>query len=78
MTSRTEDGIIEAIEKPDSTFCLAVQWHPEEFERDRRLFTGLVEAARDHMSKRAFTDTQPGGADRVAGLTESSLYKDNA
>jgi putative glutamine amidotransferase len=24
-----EDGIIEAIERPDRRFCLAVQWHPE-------------------------------------------------
>ncbi|HXA50680.1 MAG TPA: gamma-glutamyl-gamma-aminobutyrate hydrolase family protein [Candidatus Acidoferrum sp.] len=24
-----EDGVIEAIERPDRRFCLAVQWHPE-------------------------------------------------
>lgn len=24
-----EDGLIEAIERPDRLFCLAVQWHPE-------------------------------------------------
>ena len=50
VTSRTEDGIIEAVERPDSTFCLAVQWHPEEHEKDRRLFAGLVEAARARIA----------------------------
>ena len=50
VTSRTEDGVIEAVELPDSTFCLAVQWHPEEHEKDRRLFAGLVEAARARIA----------------------------
>lgn len=45
VTSRTEDGIIEAVEKPGADFCVAVQWHPEENAEDRRLFAGLVEAA---------------------------------
>lgn len=49
VTSRTEDGIIEAVEKPDASFCVAVQWHPEEHEEDRRLFAGLVSAARDRI-----------------------------
>jgi putative glutamine amidotransferase len=42
------DGIIEAIERPGSTFCLGVQWHPENFWRTgefRALFEALVEAA---------------------------------
>jgi putative glutamine amidotransferase len=29
ITARAEDKIIEAIEKPDHSFCLGVQWHPE-------------------------------------------------
>jgi putative glutamine amidotransferase len=43
------DGIIEAIEKPDVPFCVAVQWHPENFVRTgefRGLFEGFVAAAR--------------------------------
>jgi putative glutamine amidotransferase len=43
------DGVIEALEAPDATFCLAVQWHPENFCRSGEfasLFTAFVNAAR--------------------------------
>jgi putative glutamine amidotransferase len=43
------DGIVEAIEKPDAQFCVAVQWHPENFHHRGEfgtLFDGLVAAAR--------------------------------
>lgn len=42
------DGIVEAIERPNSRFCIAVQWHPENFWRTgefRSLFEGFVKAA---------------------------------
>jgi putative glutamine amidotransferase len=42
------DGIIEAIERPNSRFCIAVQWHPENFWRTgefRALFEEFVKAA---------------------------------
>jgi putative glutamine amidotransferase len=42
------DGIIEAIERPNSRFCIAVQWHPENFWRTgefRALFEGFVNAS---------------------------------
>lgn len=29
LAALSEDGIVEAIEKPDARFCLGVQWHPE-------------------------------------------------
>jgi putative glutamine amidotransferase len=41
------DGVIEAIERPGSRFCLAVQWHPENFWRTgefRTLFEEFVRA----------------------------------
>jgi len=44
------DGVIEAIEAPRATFCLGVQWHPENFWRTgefKPLFDAFVEAARD-------------------------------
>ncbi|MEZ5317613.1 MAG: gamma-glutamyl-gamma-aminobutyrate hydrolase family protein [Vicinamibacterales bacterium] len=47
------DGIIEAIEKPDGTLCLGVQWHPENFWRTGQftsLFAALVHAAARHRA----------------------------
>jgi putative glutamine amidotransferase len=43
------DGVIEAMERPAARFCVAVQWHPENFWRTgefRPLFEGFVSAAR--------------------------------
>jgi putative glutamine amidotransferase len=48
VTATSPDGVIEAMEKPDAPFCVAVQWHPENFWRTgefRELFQGLVQAA---------------------------------
>ncbi len=42
------DGVIEAIERPGARFCVAVQWHPENFWRSgefRPLFAAFVTAA---------------------------------
>jgi putative glutamine amidotransferase len=38
------DGLLEAIERPGSRFCVAVQWHPE-VGTDHTLFAALVAAA---------------------------------
>jgi putative glutamine amidotransferase len=49
VSAVSPDGIVEAIEKPDATFCVGVQWHPENFRTGgefRTLFQGLVDAAR--------------------------------
>lgn len=49
ITATAPDGVIEAIECPDATFCLGVQWHPENFWRTgefRPLFEGFIEACR--------------------------------
>lgn len=50
VTARTADGVIEAVELPGVPFGVAVQWHPEENDADRRLFAGLVEAAREYRA----------------------------
>jgi putative glutamine amidotransferase len=43
VTAVAPDGITEAIERADRRFCVAVQWHPENFHRSGR-FSGLFEA----------------------------------
>jgi putative glutamine amidotransferase len=48
VSATAPDGVIEAIEDPSSTFCLGVQWHPENFWRTgefRPLFEGFLDAA---------------------------------
>lgn len=49
ISGRDLDGIIQAVENPDSRFLVGVQWHPEFLiyqRRQRRLFATLVDAAR--------------------------------
>jgi len=46
------DGVIEGIEMPVRSFCVGVQWHPENFWRTgefRPLFDAFVAAARERM-----------------------------
>jgi putative glutamine amidotransferase len=51
VTAKATDGVIEALESDDpDTFCVGVQWHPENFDADsrfRELFRGLIQAASD-------------------------------
>jgi putative glutamine amidotransferase len=44
------DGVIEAVELTGPDFVVAVQWHPEETLDDLRIFSGLVDAARDYAT----------------------------
>ncbi len=49
VSATAPDGVIEAMERPASRFCLAVQWHPENFWRTgefRPLFEHFVKAVR--------------------------------
>ncbi|GFG85667.1 putative glutamine amidotransferase [Mycolicibacter algericus] len=52
VSARDDDGVIEAIELPGEDFVLAVQWHPEASLDDLRLFTAIVDAARDYAAAR--------------------------
>ncbi|MEW5725289.1 MAG: gamma-glutamyl-gamma-aminobutyrate hydrolase family protein [Thermodesulfobacteriota bacterium] len=48
--ARSSDGVVEAVEKPDHPFLLAVQWHPEAtFSQDptsQKVFHAFIAAAR--------------------------------
>ena len=47
VTARSVDGVVEAVERPASRFCVGVQWHPESFWRTGRfqgLFRGFLAA----------------------------------
>jgi putative glutamine amidotransferase len=50
VSAIASDGVIEAIEKPDAAFAIAVQWHPEDriftSEADRKLFEAFAAEAR--------------------------------
>jgi putative glutamine amidotransferase len=57
VSATAPDGVIEAIERPASTFCVGVQWHPENFWKSGRfsgLFRGLLDAARAHRRGRTY------------------------
>ena len=43
VSAVSPDGVVEAIERPASSFCVGVQWHPENFWRTGE-FAGLFEA----------------------------------
>ena len=48
ISATAPDGIVEAVERPAARFCIAVQWHPENFWRTgefRSLFEEFVKAA---------------------------------
>lgn len=52
VTGRADgDGLAEALERPDRTFCLAVQWHPEGDPRSA-VIGALVEAGRSYAAAR--------------------------
>ncbi|GBD42504.1 Putative glutamine amidotransferase [bacterium HR39] len=48
VSARAPDGVVEAVEHRHHPFVIGVQWHPEYGidPGDRRLFEGLVAAAR--------------------------------
>ena len=51
LAALSEDGIVEAIEKPDARFCLGVQWHPEWLSDADPAMQGLSDAFVNACSK---------------------------
>lgn len=50
VVARAPDGVIEAMERPSASWCVLVQWHPEQMvgrvEHARRLFEAFVQACK--------------------------------
>jgi gamma-glutamyl-gamma-aminobutyrate hydrolase PuuD len=48
VSARSDDGVIEGLERPDKRFAVAVQWHPEDQassdEAQRKLFQAFAQA----------------------------------
>lgn len=57
VMATADDGVIEALCRPESRFCWAVQWHPEFLHkvdaRSRLIFSAFVDAARTMGRDRA-------------------------
>lgn len=51
LAALSEDGIVEAIEKPDARFCLGVQWHPEWLSDADPAMQGVFDAFVNACSK---------------------------
>ena len=51
LAALSEDGIVEAIEKPDARFSLGVQWHPEWLSDADPAMQGLFDAFVNACSK---------------------------
>ena len=48
VVARSPDGLVEAVEVPGQSFCLAVLWHPEQdLSGGQGLFDALVQATRE-------------------------------
>ncbi|MBQ9058804.1 MAG: gamma-glutamyl-gamma-aminobutyrate hydrolase family protein [Atopobiaceae bacterium] len=52
VVGHASDGVIEAIEFPELTYCIGVQWHPEYFSGRHPLFESFVEAAQTKHNMR--------------------------
>ena len=67
VSASSPDGVIEAIERPESAFCVGVQWHPEIFWKTGQfggLFAAFINAATAMAEKRS-------QAEPVSTLTDS-------
>jgi putative glutamine amidotransferase len=51
--AHSSDGLIEAIEQPDSLFWIGTQWHPEELwdEQSRSLFHAFIQTCAHNLQK---------------------------
>ena len=59
VAAAADDGVVEAIERPDRPFVIGIQWHPEIAslmdEQALTLFEALVREAEVYRSSRRVT-----------------------
>ena len=55
VTAYSDDGIIEGIEKPELTYFVGVQWHPERMMQDPKM-RGLFETFVNYAAGRHVLD----------------------
>ena len=53
VTSRSEDGIIEAFESRNHRYVMGVQWHPEDLYKENKIFIKLFERLVDESAQNA-------------------------
>ncbi|CAM3426907.1 gamma-glutamyl-gamma-aminobutyrate hydrolase family protein [Hydrogenibacillus schlegelii] len=73
----SDDGVIEAIERPDGPLALGVQWHAEALAaagawEQRRLFAAFVEAARASADRTSPDEAVPSGERPGIGRTDQA------
>jgi putative glutamine amidotransferase len=55
VTARSDDGLVEAVEVPEYSFLMAVQWHPEEMcdrPEEYQIFQEFVARCREYAKNR--------------------------
>ncbi|MBX9722080.1 MAG: gamma-glutamyl-gamma-aminobutyrate hydrolase family protein, partial [Candidatus Obscuribacterales bacterium] len=53
VTAKSEDGLVEAVERNGERFVVGVQWHPErDFDSNQKLFGEFVKRAAAHHKTR--------------------------
>lgn len=70
IAAKDDGNMVQAIERTEDPFALGTQWHPEHLffaQRQRRLFQGIVEAARAYQTGASQTQAVRQGFDRLAG-----------
>lgn len=53
VSARGDDGVIEAVEDPSLSFCVAVQWHPEQDPGSADLYGAFADTARAFHAQRS-------------------------
>lgn len=54
LSAKADDGIIEAMEAPEKSFCIGIQWHPEFLlnEQEPFIWKAFIQAAQMYRAKR--------------------------